>query len=143
MRSPVPPALYDQFAHGWRGYVLIALIAFLSAQFGAGRVQVMDTDEARFAQATRQMVETGDYVSIRIQDEARNRKPIGVHWLQAAAVQAAEPFTERLNSVWPYRLPSALGLVLAAQLADRPPGSASRPRAGSGRPPCPSGSSRA
>lgn len=114
MRSPVPPALYDQFAHGWRGYVLIALIAFLSAQFGAGRVQVMDTDEARFAQATRQMVETGDYVSIRIQDEARNRKPIGVHWLQAAAVQAAEPFTERLNSIWPYRLPSALGLVLAA-----------------------------
>lgn len=114
MRSPVPPALYDQFAHGWRGYVLIALIAFLSAQFGAGRVQVMDTDEARFAQATRQMVESGDYVSIRIQDEARNRKPIGVHWLQAAAVQAAEPFTERLNSIWPYRLPSALGLVLAA-----------------------------
>lgn len=114
MRSPVPPALYDQFAHGWRGYVLIVLIAFLSAQFGAGRIQVMDTDEARFAQATRQMVESGDYVSIRIQDEARNRKPIGVHWLQAAAVQAAEPFTERLNSIWPYRLPSALGLVLAA-----------------------------
>ncbi len=114
MRSPVPPALYDQFAHGWRGYVLIALIAFLSAQFGAGRIQVMDTDEARFAQATRQMVESGDYIAIRIQDEARNRKPIGVHWLQAAAVQAAEPFTERLNSIWPYRLPSALGLVLAA-----------------------------
>lgn len=114
MRSPVSPALYDQFALGWRGYVLIALIALFSAQFGAGRVQVMDADEARFAQATRQMVETGDYVSIRIQDEERNRKPIGVHWLQAAAVQAAEPLTHKLNTIWPYRLPSALGLILAA-----------------------------
>ena len=111
MRAPVTPALYDQFAKGWRGYVLIALIALVSAQFGAGRVQVMDADEARFAQATRQMVETGDYVRIRIQDEERNRKPIGVHWLQAAAVQALSP--ERINTIWPYRLPSTLGLILA------------------------------
>ncbi len=114
MRSPVTPALYDQFASGWRGYVLIALIALLSAQFGAGRVQVMDADEARFAQATRQMVESGDYIQIRIQDEARNRKPVGVHWLQAAAVQLTEPLTHKRNTIWPYRLPSALGLMLAA-----------------------------
>jgi len=114
VQSPVSPALYDQFARGWRGYVLIALLAFLAAQFGAGRVQVMDADEARFAQATRQMVETDDYVRIRVQDAERNRKPIGVHWLQAAAVQAAEPFTGRLNAIWPYRLPSALGFMLAA-----------------------------
>lgn len=114
MPSPISPALYDQFARGWRGYVLIALIALASAQFGAGRIQVMDADEARFAQATRQMVESGDYVRIRIQDEERNRKPVGAYWLQAAAVQIAEPFTHRLNAIWPYRLPSALGLVLAA-----------------------------
>ena len=54
---------------------------------------VMDADEARFAQATRQMVETGDYVRIRLQDDERNRKPIGIHWLQAAAVNAIEPLT--------------------------------------------------
>ncbi len=94
--------------------MLIALIALASAQFGAGRIQVMDADEARFAQATRQMVESGDYVRIRIQDEERNRKPVGAYWLQAASVQIAEPFTHRLNAIWPYRLPSALGLVLAA-----------------------------
>jgi 4-amino-4-deoxy-L-arabinose transferase-like glycosyltransferase len=114
VRSPVSPALYDQFAQGWRGYVLIALIALCSAQFGAGRVQVMDADEARFAQATRQMLESGDYVAIRVQDAERNRKPVGVHWLQAAAVQAAAPFTGRRNAIWPYRLPSAFGLALAA-----------------------------
>ncbi len=114
MSRPVSPALFDQFARGWRGYVLIALIALASSLFGAGRVQVMDADEARFAQATRQMVESGDYVRIRLQDEARNKKPIGLHWLQAASVNAMQPLTHRLNVVWPYRLPSALGIVLAA-----------------------------
>jgi 4-amino-4-deoxy-L-arabinose transferase-like glycosyltransferase len=107
-------SLVDQFARGWRGYALIALIALLSALFGAGRMQVLDADEARFAQATRQMIETGDYVTINVQDEERNRKPIGVHWLQATAVNALAPFTETTNEIWVYRLPSALGLILAA-----------------------------
>jgi 4-amino-4-deoxy-L-arabinose transferase-like glycosyltransferase len=117
VRSPVSPALFDQFARGWRGYVLIALIALAASQFGAGRMQVMDADEARFAQATRQMIESGDYIRIRLQDEERNRKPVGVHLLQAAAVNATEPLTHRLNDIWPYRLPSALGIVLAAVAA--------------------------
>lgn len=114
-----PPAatLLEQFAKGWRGYVLIALIALVSSLFGAGRMQVMDADEARFAQATRQMIETGDFVRIRFQEEERNRKPVGVHWLQAAAVQALAPATQGLNRIWPYRLPSALGIVLAAVAA--------------------------
>jgi 4-amino-4-deoxy-L-arabinose transferase-like glycosyltransferase len=74
----------------------------------------MDIDESRFMQATRQMVETGDYVRIRLQEDERNRKPIGIHWLQAGSVQLMQPFTDRLNTPWPYRLPSALGLALAA-----------------------------
>lgn len=114
MPPSISPALFDQFARGWRGYVLVALIALLSAQFGAGRVPVMDGDEASFAQATRQMVETGDFVRIRLQGEERNRKPIGVHWAQAASVFVMSPFTDANNDIWPYRLPSALGLVLAA-----------------------------
>jgi 4-amino-4-deoxy-L-arabinose transferase-like glycosyltransferase len=112
MPAPVSPALFDQFARGWRGYVLIALIALLSSQFGAARTPVWDADEARFAQATRQMVESGDYIRIRLQDAERNRKPAGAHWLQAAAVRTFSP--DRLNAIWPYRLPSALGLMLAA-----------------------------
>lgn len=108
------PALFDQFARGWRGYLLIALIALVSSQFGASQLPVIDRDEARFAQATRQMVETGDYVRIRLQEVDRNKKPIGIHWLQAASVRAFEPLTHRLNDIWPYRLPSALGAILAA-----------------------------
>lgn len=112
-----PLALFDQFARGWRGAVLIAMVALTSSLFGAGRLPVMDRDEARFAQATRQMIETGDYVRIRVQDDDRNKKPIGIHWLQAASVRAFEPITHRLNEIWPYRLPSALGAVLAALAA--------------------------
>jgi 4-amino-4-deoxy-L-arabinose transferase-like glycosyltransferase len=114
MPAPASTALFDQFAHGWRSYVLIGLIALASGLFGAGRFPPMDIDESRFMQATRQMVETGDYVRIRLQEDERNRKPIGIHWLQAGSVQLMQPFTDRLNTPWPYRLPSALGLALAA-----------------------------
>ncbi|MBL8547606.1 MAG: glycosyltransferase family 39 protein [Hyphomonadaceae bacterium] len=114
MATPVSPALFDQFARGWRGYVLIALIALTSGLLGATRVPVTDVDEARFAQATRQMIETDDYLRIRVQDAERNRKPVGIYWLQAASVNALRPHLERLNTIWPYRLPSALGLMLAS-----------------------------
>lgn len=108
-----PPSLYDQFAAGWRGYVLAALIALFSAQLGAGRMPVTDLDEARYAQAARQMVETGDYGRIRLGEEERTLKPIGAYWLQAASVETFGG--ERLNaSMWAYRLPSTLGLMLAA-----------------------------
>ncbi len=50
----------------------------------------IDRDEARFAQATKQMVESGDFVDIRFQDDVRYKKPVGIYWMQAAAVEAAD-----------------------------------------------------
>lgn len=114
MAQDAQPTLLDQFSRGWRAYLLAALVALIASLFGAGRVPVMDGDEARYAQATRQMLETGEYVQIRLQDEERNRKPVGVHWLQAASVTVMKPFSSRQNAIWPYRLPSALGVALAA-----------------------------
>lgn len=114
MRPPFSPALIDQFARGWRGYALIALIALISASFGATQTPVWDVDEARFAQASRQMAESGDYTRIRLQDEERNNKPVGAYWAQAASAQFFLPLTGRLNTIWPYRAPSMLGLMLAA-----------------------------
>ena len=76
-----------------------------------------DRDESRFAQATKQMLETGDYVRIMNGTEARNRKPIGIHWLQAPFVALAQATgIARENPIWPYRIPSVLG-GLAAVLA--------------------------
>lgn len=82
--------------------------------FGPGMTSIppLDRDESRFTQATKQMIETGDFIEIRFQDEARNKKPIGIYWMQAisAGWLAGEPY----NSIWAYRLPSLLGGILAA-----------------------------
>ena len=67
--------------------VVAALLAFLPGFF---QIPPLDRDEARFAQATKQMLETGEYVDIRFQDEVRYKKPVGIYWLQAAVVKTAE-----------------------------------------------------
>ena len=67
--------------------VLISLACFLP---GFASLHPMDRDEPRFAQASKQMLETGDFVDIRFQDEARHKKPVGIYWLQSAAVAAGE-----------------------------------------------------
>lgn len=69
-----------------------------------------DRDESRFAQGTKQMIETGDYVRIMNGTEARNRKPIGIYWLQVPFVAAARAVgIADANPIWPYRVPSLLG----------------------------------
>lgn len=57
------------------------------------------------------MIETGDYADIWFQDEARYKKPIGIYWLQAAAVQAAEAvgIRQARTTIGLYRIPSLLG----------------------------------
>ena len=67
--------------------VLLCLLLWLPGFF---TLPATDRDEARFAQASRQMVDSGDYVRIRFGQEERNKKPAGIHWLQSAAVHAVE-----------------------------------------------------
>src|SRR6184192_10812 len=88
--------------------VLCALLLFLPGFF---TIPPVDRDEARFAQATKQMVESGDYVDIRFQDEVRYKKPVGVYWVQAAVVKSASAlgFPDALTTVWLYRVPSLIG----------------------------------
>ena len=63
--------------------VLLSLACFLP---GFSSLQPMDRDEPRYAQASKQMLESGDLVDIRFQDEARHKKPVGIYWLQSATV---------------------------------------------------------
>lgn len=73
-----------------------------------------DRDESRFAQASRQMVETGDYVRIRLGEVERNKKPAGIHWAQAASVHALEAVGVPARAeIWAYRIPSMAGAILA------------------------------
>ncbi|MBL8837738.1 MAG: glycosyltransferase family 39 protein [Alphaproteobacteria bacterium] len=99
---------------GWRPYALLALICLALGLPGMASLSPFDRDESRFMQATRQMLETGDVIAIRFQGEARNKKPVGIYWLQAASVAA---FSDAASTArWPYRIPSLLG-ALAAVLA--------------------------
>src|SRR5260370_16426120 len=88
-RAPPSPVFTGA---GWlsdiRPYALLCLLCLLLYAPGLAAIPPLDRDEARFAQATRQMLETGDFIRISFQDESRNKKPIGIHWLQAAAVAA-------------------------------------------------------
>jgi len=95
--------------------VVVSLIAFLPGFFN---IPPVDRDEARFAQATRQMIESRDYVDIRFQDEVRYKKPVGIYWLQAAAVKAGEAvgISDAHTTIWLYRLPSLLGAIGAVLL---------------------------
>lgn len=90
--------------------VVLSLAMFLPGFFALPPV---DRDEARFAQASKQMVEAGDYVDIRFQDEVRYKKPVGIYWLQSAAVNVAEAVgvEEATTRIWIYRLPSLFGAI--------------------------------
>lgn len=96
--------------------LLLGLACFLP---GFTTLQPMDRDEPRFAQASKQMLETGDLVDIRFQGEPRYKKPIGIHWLQVGTVRAAEALgiSEARTTIWLYRLPSLAGALAATLLA--------------------------
>ena len=80
----------------------VALLGFLP---GFLSIPPIDRDEARFAQATKQMVESGEYVDIRFQDEVRYKKPVGIYWLQAGVVKTASAlgFPHALTTIWTKR----------------------------------------
>ena len=93
----------------------LSLLAFLPGFF---QIPPVDRDEARFAQATKQMVETGDYVDIRFQNEVRYKKPVGIYWMQAGAVKLGEKLgvPEARTTIWLYRIPSLIGALGAVLL---------------------------
>lgn len=102
----------DRYIAGWRGPLLAALVALFAGLPVLALLPPLDRDESRYAQATSQMLETGDYVDIRFQDDPRWKKPVGIYWMQAVAVAATSKVEDRL--IQPYRIPSLLGAMMAA-----------------------------
>jgi 4-amino-4-deoxy-L-arabinose transferase-like glycosyltransferase len=95
--------------------VAMSLVCLLPGFFN---IAPIDRDEGRFAQATKQMIESGDYVDIRFQDEVRYKKPVGIYWLQAAAVRTGEALgvPQAHTTIWLYRIPSLIGALAAVLL---------------------------
>lgn len=105
-------------ASHWRACLLLVLLALAAFLPGFAGLQPFDRDEPRFAQASKQMLETGDFVDIRFQDEARHKKPVGIYWLQAASVAAGEALgvPQARTTIWLYRLPSLVGAIATVLL---------------------------
>jgi len=102
----------DRYIAGWRGPLLAALVALFAGLPALMLLPPLDRDESRYAQATSQMLETGDFVDIRFQDDPRWKKPVGIYWMQAVAVAVTSSVENR--DIAPYRIPSLLGAMLAA-----------------------------
>ena len=110
-RPPLRTALDAAQRRPRAALALLCLLLFLPGFFS---LPATDRDEARFAQASRQMVESGDHLRIRFGEEERNKKPAGIHWLQSASVQFLEATgLGGREDIWAYRVPSLAGAVLA------------------------------
>ena len=105
-------ASFDRLIESRWAYAILAGLVFLLALPGLFALPTLDRDEGRFAEASSEMMESGDYVVIRYHDELRNKKPVAIHWFQSVAVSATSGPGER--NIAEYRLPSMLGAILAA-----------------------------
>src|SRR5579871_1218049 len=93
--------LIDRAAAKGRGPLIAAALALLASLPGLFTLPPIDRDESRFAEASAQMLESGDFTMIRFQDQPRFKKPVGIYWLQALSVKTLSSVGRR--DIWPYR----------------------------------------
>ncbi|QIK37755.1 glycosyltransferase family 39 protein [Caldichromatium japonicum] len=106
--------LVETSEFGWRLWIsriltspaFLILIVALSFFWQLGAVPLYDLDEGAFAEATREMLESGNYITPHRDGEPRYDKPILIYWLQAVSVSLLG-----LNE-FALRLPSALAATL-------------------------------
>ena len=85
---------------------LVMLLLGLLVLVGHQTLAPIDRDEARFSQASRQMIDTGDFITIKFQDEYRAKKPAGIYWLQSLSAGILGK-----DEIANYRLPSLAGYL--------------------------------
>src|SRR3954468_10210768 len=95
---------------GRRGVALpvaaVVALAALVYLLGNGRVALWDRDEPRYAQTSRQMLTSGDWIVPRLLDEPRLAKPIFIYWCQASAMKLLG------DNDFAARLPSSIAMTL-------------------------------
>ena len=108
-------------------------MSLVVALAGLFTLPVVDRDEARFAQASRQMLEAvtlpeaerdpalhaGGWAVPMLGDRPRLNKPPLIYWLQAASAWTFTGADPSRDAVWMYRVPSAVALVVIVLLTWR------------------------
>jgi 4-amino-4-deoxy-L-arabinose transferase-like glycosyltransferase len=121
--------------------VVLCLIVYVPGFFS---IPPVDRDESRFAQASRQMFESGALAAARrdprmhdggllipkVLDRWRLNKPPLIYWMQAASAAVLSGGDPMRDAIWMYRVPSLLAAVAAVLLTWRIGASMFGPRAG-------------
>lgn len=112
MTSRVVPRQLQSFLVR-RSIFPVLLLAALSFFAGLGRGPITDSDEAFYAEASREMVESGDWLTPRFNYEPRFQKPALYYWLTAATFLLLGP-TEFAARFWSAM--AGLGIVAITAL---------------------------
>lgn len=115
-RSALPASTVRRWCSSWAGCGIILMVLCLAVyRPGLRSIPPVDRDESRFAQASRTMLESGDFVIPRIQNTPRLNKPPLIYWLQSGSawLLGDAPGPGGLGqwgngNIWVFRLPSAL-----------------------------------
>jgi 4-amino-4-deoxy-L-arabinose transferase-like glycosyltransferase len=99
-----------------RAVVSLLLLSSLTFLLGLGRQAITDSDEAFYAEASREMVESNDWLTPHFNYEDRWQKPILYYWFTAAAFAGTDvtEFMARFGSAL-----SGIGLALLTWSAAR------------------------
>src|SRR5476651_1382936 len=107
--------------HRFRSLLLLILASGGLYLIGNGSVALWDRDEPRYAQTSRQMLQSGDWVVPHFLNQVRTAKPALIYWCQAGAMEIFG------DNAFAARFPSALAttllLILLSVILWRPLGS--------------------
>ena len=92
-----------------RPVLTLVLLASVTFFLGLGRPAITDRDEAYYAEAAREMVDSGDWLTPHFNYEDRWQKPVLYYWLTATLYELSGP-TEAAARFWSAL--SGVGLVL-------------------------------
>src|SRR4051812_41913808 len=84
---------------------LIIAACFMTYLIGNEATALWDRDEPRNAQASRQMLQSGDWVVPRLMEKVRTAKPIFIYWCQAASMRVFG------DNAFAARFPSVIGMT--------------------------------
>lgn len=87
-------------------YLLLAVVCLILFFAGLGKIPLIGLDEALYAEASREMLESGNYIVPTYNGQAFFDKPPLGYWLQAASIRAFG-----VNS-FAVRLPSAIAATI-------------------------------
>lgn len=107
--SPIFDFIGDKFQnlHLLVKFGIVGILTLIFILPGLSSIPPLDRDEARFSQASKQMLEDKNYVVIKFQEELRSKKPIGIYWLQIAS---ASIFGK--DNIISYRAPNIFSTII-------------------------------